>query len=347
MGRFSQLKGALRRRLAPAPVPAPHDARRWTPRSPDAPGPGGRAFECEVDNRVFLLGLDALYRRAMKEHERGELLACARRVSAALKVPPADVPLEGYYSEHADLTAYFRLMRALQHVPLGRAAEVASLPEFRRLFAVTSSPIFGSPTREFLLPVGSDPLSKALKEARSLDAWTVPRLTAAASAIAREDSDCSIVGLAARTEDPVLMAAVRESVVLYAEMRTLGLMPASRTFVWRVDADLSASAQRFVDTFNALFGEELPPVSAEYAHVFGEAADVLQIIGRCVRIGQTDGAQQGQYHWAVARTSEGHLAVDEFWAMEIWTTDQYRNSGRLRKFADEGAPSSDAGRSES
>lgn len=347
MGRFSQLKGALRRRFAPAPVPAPHDARRWTPRSPDAPGPGGRALECEVDNRVFLLGLDALYRRAMKEHERGELLACARRVSAALKVPPADVPIEGYYSEHADLTAYFRLMRALQNVSLDRTGAVESLPEFQRLLAVTSSPIFGSPIRACLLPVGSDPLSKALKAAKFLDAWTVPHLTAAASAIARKDRDCSIVALAARAEDSVLMAALRESVVLYAEVATLGAPLARRTFVWRVDPELSAAAQRFVDAFNALFGQELPPVSAEYAHVFGEAADELQIVGRCVRIGQTEGAQQGQYHWAVARTSDGHLAVDEFWAMEIWTTHQYRNSGRLRKFADEGAPSSDAGRRES
>lgn len=34
MGRFSQLKKALR--------------RRWTPQSPDLPRPGGRAFECVV-----------------------------------------------------------------------------------------------------------------------------------------------------------------------------------------------------------------------------------------------------------------------------------------------------------
>lgn len=30
-----------------------------------------------VDNRFFSLGLDGLYRDAMKEHERGELLGCA------------------------------------------------------------------------------------------------------------------------------------------------------------------------------------------------------------------------------------------------------------------------------
>lgn len=49
-----------------------------------------------VDNRTFLLGLDYLYRNAMKRHECGELLRCARHVAAALRVAPAAVPVEGY-----------------------------------------------------------------------------------------------------------------------------------------------------------------------------------------------------------------------------------------------------------
>jgi hypothetical protein len=61
-----------------------------------------------VDNRVFLLGLDNHYRELMKDHEREELLLCARRVAAALQVKPADVPVEGYYAEHPKLTEYFR-----------------------------------------------------------------------------------------------------------------------------------------------------------------------------------------------------------------------------------------------
>ncbi len=72
-----------------------------------------------VDDRVFLLGLDKLYRDAMKQHERGELLGCARRVAEALHVTPADVPVEGYYAEDERLTEYFRLVRALQDVDEG------------------------------------------------------------------------------------------------------------------------------------------------------------------------------------------------------------------------------------
>jgi hypothetical protein len=96
-----------------------------------------------VDNRVFLLGLDKLYRDAMKQHERGELLNCARRVATALHVKPADVPVEGYYTEDEQLTEYFRLVRALQSKDESVRSVVDSLPEFQRLLEVTSAPLYG------------------------------------------------------------------------------------------------------------------------------------------------------------------------------------------------------------
>ena len=48
-----------------------------------------------VNNRVFMLGLDGLYRKAMKRHEAGELLGCARQVARTLKVKPLDVRAGG------------------------------------------------------------------------------------------------------------------------------------------------------------------------------------------------------------------------------------------------------------
>jgi hypothetical protein len=94
-----------------------------------------------VTNRVFLLGLDELYREAMKRHERDELLRCARETASSLSVAAADVPIEGYYSEDERLTEYFRLVRSLQQVPKGRESEVAGLTGFKRLKQVTESPI--------------------------------------------------------------------------------------------------------------------------------------------------------------------------------------------------------------
>lgn len=240
MGRLSQIRRALGRGFG-RPHGSEHDEQPWWDRDfPEPPWPDATVVEYVVDNRVFLLGLDELYRSAMKQHERGELLACARRVTTALNVPPAHVPIEGYYTEHADLTIYFRLVRALQEVPLKRASEAESLPEFRRLLAVTSSPIFGAARRENLLPKGRDPLSVAFDSAAGTE-FTVPLLTATAARVARETDDYSLVGLAARAEDAVLLTALRESVVLYAV--TLGDDPRIwPKFVWRVDPELSSAA---------------------------------------------------------------------------------------------------------
>jgi hypothetical protein len=260
----------------------------------------------------------------MKKHERTELLMCAEYVATALHQAPADVPVEGYYSDEPSLTSYFRLMRALQVVPLARAPEVEATPEFQRLLAVTSSPIFGPAEREHLLPAGKDPLSAALL-AVDMPRWSVPVLTAEAARVARQSDDFSLVGLAARAEDSVVLAAIRESVVLYAAI-TLGraMIPPRFEYAWEVDPALANAAGRFVDSFNALFGDELPPPTAKYAELYYHACDESKVVGRCVRIGQSLPPTR-YYHWAVRRDSAGQLSVHEFWSDEIITTQRYRN----------------------
>src|SRR6267154_4144391 len=141
-----------------------------------------------VDNRVFLLGLDELYREAMKEHEVRELLRCATRTAEVLRIAPGHVPIEGYYGESAELTAYFRLLRALQHQPKSRSTEVSRLEEYQRLVAVSSSPIFGRAADETsLLPVGRDPLSEAMQT----EQWSLATLVPGAQHAARDTDDFS------------------------------------------------------------------------------------------------------------------------------------------------------------
>jgi hypothetical protein len=329
---FLRLKEAFRHRVGRQSA-AEQEARPWwecaDPQEPSL-WPHAPVIERVVDDRVFLLGLDALYRSAIKRHERTELLVCAQRVAVVLKIVPADAPIEGYYAEHPDLIGYFRLVRALQNVPLARQSEVEALPEFRRLLAVTSSPIFGPPFRAYLLPKGNDPLSQALEAGKTelMTAWTVAGLTAAAKTIARQTDDYSLVGLAARLEDPVVLAALRESVVLYARDITGSIVPARLTFVWRVTPDLCAAAQRFVDAFNTLFGRELPPPTAQFANVYGSAFEESEIIGRCVRLGQA--THSGPfYHWAVVKGPGEQLVVHEFWDDEVWTTTRFRGRHEL------------------
>ena len=129
-----------------------------------------------VDNRVFLLGLDDLYRTAMKRNESLELLRCAREVAWTLHVKPADVRVEGYYAEDERLIEYFRLLRALQAEPNRRVAAVERLPAYQRLYEVMSSRVFGRPRNEDkLLPVGHDGDSRGYGEpAERQDLWRVP-----------------------------------------------------------------------------------------------------------------------------------------------------------------------------
>jgi hypothetical protein len=284
-----------------------------------------------VDNRVFLLGLDMLYRDAMKQHERGELHRCARRVAETLHVTPADVPVEGYYAEDEQLTEYFRLVRALQDTDGSATSSVGSLPEFQRLLDVTSASLYGRPQYSGkLLPAGRDALSQALLD--TLPEWTVAGLTAAAYNTVRENDEISLVGLAARVQDAVVLTAVRESVVLYAEM-VLGAaldrdLPRPQ-YVWKVDEDLAKHARRFIDTFNTLFGEELPPPDPAQAQRYWHAYDDNKILGRCVRLGCDDRISPiRHYHWAICRAAHGEFAVQEFWKSEVWTTTRYRSALR-------------------
>jgi hypothetical protein len=276
-----------------------------------------------VDNRTFLLGLDKLYRDAMKRHERGELLNCARRVAAALRVAPADVPVEGYYTENHQLTEYFRLMRALQAAGEESKPVVASLSEFQRLLEVMSSPLYGRPiVTGKLLPTGRDALSEALYA--TMPEWNLPRLLEAAYKAANEGDDFSLVGLAARTQDAVVLTATRESVVLYAEL-AYGAAPFRQPpkYIWDVNKKLAQQARRFIDTFNTLFREKLPPPEQAQAESYWHACNDNEILGRCVRLGYNDAVSPVlQYHWAIC--SKGDIVVQEFWHTEVWTTEHYR-----------------------
>lgn len=281
-----------------------------------------------VDNRTFLLGLDELYRNAMKRQERGELLSCARRVATALEVTPTAVPVEGYYTEDPELTEYFLLVRSLQAVGEERTPAVASMPEFQRLWDVTSAPLYGKAILSGkLLPAGRDALSQALHDT-IVSEWSVQRLTETARDAAEEMDDFSLVGLAARVQDPVVLTATRESVVLYAEvMLGSALQQEPPKYIWNVDKRLAEQARRFIDAFNTLFGDLLPPPEPEHAERYWHACKDNEILGRCVRIGYNDAVSPTlQYHWAICRRNDDTVSVQEFWHPELWTTERYRSA---------------------
>lgn len=280
-----------------------------------------------VDNRVFLLGLDYFYRSAIKRHEATELLTCSRAVARTLGVGPADVPIEGYYYESDELTEYFLLMRTLQAEDMSRTAEVAAMPEFQRVLEVSFAPLFGRPQHNGrLLPTGRDPLSEALL----VEGWTIDVLISAAQTNAMASGDVSLVGLAARSGDAVVVAALRESVVLYAEKALMGREPQYR-YVWKVDADIEYHAARFIAAFEKMFGDKMPAPMLESAEQYWLAYDDNRINGRCVCLGTNPSGDW--YHWAITSNSGGELVVEEFWDRRLWTTEMYRAARAKYPFA--------------
>ena len=281
---------------------------------------------CLVDNRFFLLGLDELYRRAIKPHERGELLKCAQVVAQSLDIAPSDVPIEGYYAEDEALSMYFLLMRALQAVDKNRSGKVEQLSQYHRLQEVTRSPVFGvlQSESESILPRARDALAHALQSTRP--DWTIERLTDVAYEASYALDDISLSGLAALTKDTVVIASLRETVVLYIDSIPTGVPPPiTYEFEWRVDDFLAAQATRFVEAFADLFHDDLPKPEAVNAESYWRAAQSNRILGRCVTLGFDDRVSPVQnYHWAICQALDGRAVVQEFWSAEIWTTVKYR-----------------------
>ena len=309
-----------------------------------------------VDNRTLLLGIDRHYRDAMKLFEVMTLLPCAGAVAQELGIESADVPVEGYYTESPRLTKYFLLIRALQEVTEERASPAKSLPELRRLLDVMGSPIHGRPQcvrgdEVRMLPTGRDSLWQALDDVEPAR-WSVPALAAAAYAAAVSHDDFSLVGLAARARDAVAVAALRESVVLYAEKYDLigGSEDEEEIeYVWRVDPDLERNANRFIDAFNDLvgsanrrvepreiFGSEfelratqpIPAARRDNAGHFHSCCMDNEILGRCVNLGRRLDTGS-KYHWAIRRSADRSLEVHDFWDDGLLTTQRYREQNGI------------------
>jgi len=276
-----------------------------------------------VTNQVFLLGLDDLYRERMKLHEAGELLACAQAVCGELQARPATGPVEGYYTENQSLTMYFQCMRALQAMSADKRHVVEHHPAFRRLLAVASSPMFGSASEgRHLFPMMWDPLTRAL-EAMAPN-WTIERLTSAAHDEVASSDDFSLVGLAALAKDALVLAALRETTVLYAYTVAMSARWREPKFEWRVDDALADRANRFIATFNELFSERLPTAVPENAKRFWPRD--ADIIGRCVRLGSDDRQHQVRhYHWGITADRSG-ISVRDFWSEDLWTTERFRSA---------------------
>jgi len=278
-----------------------------------------------ITNQVLVLGLDGLYRDAMKRHEAGELLQCARAVADCLGVFPAGVPVEGYYAETEPLREYFSLVRALQERPRNDRSTLSGSAEFERLESVTSAPLFGlpCPDQASLFPRRCDPLFFALRASVGA-AHSIDKLASASRQYALSVDDISLVGLAALTGDAALIGALRESVVLYAEVATLGLWEEPHyQYVWDTDDVVRQRAERFVSEFNELLGDRLPLPNEANSQAYWDAHEENDAHGRCVCIAVDPTRSDSNYHWGIYRDPGGRYRVEDFWSDRLWTTSDY------------------------
>ena len=105
--------------------------------------------------------------------------------------------------------------------------------------------------------------------------------------------------------------------------------------MWKVDQDLVEHAKRFIHTFHALFGDDLPSPEPAQADLYWHAYKDNEILGRCVRLGCDDTtAPIRHYHWAICGAA-GKFEIQEFWNAEVWTTDRYRTSLSDARIVDE------------
>ncbi|WP_431689272.1 hypothetical protein [Hahella sp. NBU794] len=282
-----------------------------------------RTIECIVDNRTLILALDELYRRRMQSFEVNTLLPAAKAVAKVLDVEPCSGPVEGYYAETEALTEYFQFMRSLQQQGARSADKVEEMPEFRQLLKVCNAAIYGAGANHSgLLPSRHDPLYYALNSLPP-DEWVLATLTELAANIAREKDDYSLVGIASLSQEPLLIAALRESCVLYGAVAAgcaPGVSPVQYQYIWKVDQEIEDACNRFINEFNALTQSDILPATADNAEYFYDAAQDADITGRCVRIGYDDSVYPTRhYHWAI----NDRRKVEEFWSDELWTTQRY------------------------
>ena len=146
-----------------------------------------------------------------------------------------------------------------------------------------------------------------------------------ARAIALDSGSVSLVGIAASMGDPVLVAALRETVVLYAEVYSWSISDEPEpVYRWEVSQDVLDRAATFARTFNDLFTDGLVLPGEDSAPAYWDAYVGNDIHGRCVRIARDPGRSTGpNYHWGVYRDPSGEYHVEDFWDERLWTTSYY------------------------
>ena len=317
----------------------------------------------KMDERTLLQGLIVMFQRALSASIKRELYGCAQRLANKLNLKPVRScgVIPDFCKGDAILSRYFQIVEELRHVCWRK--RVQAMPDFQRIEAVMASPLFGLRTSRSdsltmacrrcgplgfahkqqlgrpqdaldraVIAIGRDTLAQSPGTAATC---SITELTTSAQSIAVEADDVSLVGLAARIGDPMLMILAR------AQPRAGHLLDDSgEEFDWQVDAAFAASAAEFVDTANQLLGADLPAPTADHASAYFWASLAISPGGQCVPLDCDHG--QGTYYWAIRGP---HLAsrmpgpeAEQFVDTKPWDSGRYTRELYPRGWLDESSP---------
>jgi hypothetical protein len=279
----------------------------------------GECMEIVVDDRTFVIGLCELFRQEMQSYEVASLLPLAETACEALGLPPAMVPVEGYYASSEALQRFFQLIRALQNADMRGVSHSSGVNAIEQLRRVFTSPAMGrAEESDRVLPRTSSPFGEAL---RILSEWSIDGLSRLTRQLVKNDDE-GLMAVAGITGDPIAICVARESVALMAEVELAEMdMP---HFTWGVSESVARVAARFVSTLAETTGIMLPKPEANASQVYGQAARDAELIGRCILIGERFGNPYPYYHWYIDARNEA-LVVKDFWSNAVWTTDSIRH----------------------
>lgn len=275
-------------------------------------------MEIVVDDRTFVIGLCELFRQEMQSYEVASLLPLAETACEALDLPPAMVPVEGYYASSEALQRFFQLIRALQNAEMREVSHSLGVNAIEQLRRVYTSPAMGRVDESNrVLPRTSSPFGEAL---RILSDWSIDGLSRQTQQFVRND-DAGLMAVAGVTGDPIAICVARESVALMADVELSEIdMP---HFTWGVSESVASVAARFVFSLAETTGIMLPEPEANASQIYGQAARDAELMGRCILIGERFGNPYPYYHWYIDAQNEEFI-VKDFWSDKVWTTDGIR-----------------------
>jgi len=271
-----------------------------------------------IDDQAFVVGLSELFRQQMKRYETTHLLPLAESVCAYLGLSPAAAPVEGYYTESAELEKFFQLIRTLQDAEI-REIFPGPTDAICRLRNVLNSPAMGRvESDDRLLSRSTSPFGEALQ---ILSSWSIEGLCEQAQQLVTRN-DSGLLAVAAATGDPVALCVARESMALMADVELAEMQLPE--FVWEVSAHVAEVADRFVSNLAKTTGIVLPTPAATSSYAYGQAFKEAELVGRCILVGEQFGKPYPYYHWHID-LHDGRPKVKDFWSSSVWTTAMLRN----------------------